>query len=60
MTTNELLALLRLQNIPNIGDVTAKKLIAHCGSPKAIFCDKKGTVTENRRYWHLHASRATR
>ncbi len=40
MTTNELLAVLRLQNIPNIGDVTAKKLIAHCGSPTAIFTDK--------------------
>ena len=41
MTTNELLALLRLQAIPNIGDVTAKKLISHCGSPEAIFKSKK-------------------
>ena len=40
MTKNELIAVLRLQNIPNIGDVTAKKLIAHCGSPTAIFSDK--------------------
>lgn len=40
MTTDELIAILRLQHIPNIGDVTAKKLIAHCGSPTAIFEDK--------------------
>ncbi|NNE77184.1 MAG: DNA-protecting protein DprA [Pricia sp.] len=41
MTSDELLALLRLQNVPNVGDVTAKKLISHCGSPAAIFADKK-------------------
>lgn len=40
MTKNELIAILRLQNIPNIGDITAKKLIAYCGSPMAIFSDK--------------------
>ncbi len=40
MTTDEIIAVLRLQNIPNIGDVSAKKLIAHCGSPAAIFNDK--------------------
>jgi DNA processing protein len=40
MTTDELIAVLRLQNIPNIGDVSAKKLVAHCGSPSAIFNDK--------------------
>lgn len=40
MTTNELVAVLRLQHIPNVGDITAKKLIAHCGSPSAIFQDK--------------------
>ncbi|MCK0155906.1 DNA-processing protein DprA [Cellulophaga sp. F20128] len=37
MTTTEIIATLRLQNIPNIGSVTAKKLIAHCGSSAAIF-----------------------
>jgi len=37
---DELIALLRLQNIPNVGDVIAKKLIGHCGSPAAIFDDK--------------------
>ncbi|MEX0287701.1 MAG: DNA-processing protein DprA [Flavobacteriaceae bacterium] len=40
MTKNELLAVLRLQRIPNIGEITAKKLIAQCGSPTAIFSDK--------------------
>ncbi len=40
MTKDELIALLRLQNIPHIGDVTAKKLILHCGSPTAVFEDK--------------------
>ncbi|QCX01811.1 DNA-protecting protein DprA [Aggregatimonas sangjinii] len=40
MTENELLAVLRLQHAPNIGDVTAKKLISHCGSPAAVFTDK--------------------
>ncbi len=44
MTANELLAVLRLQNIPNIGDVTAKKLVAHCGSPEAIFSDRKSQL----------------
>ncbi|NDV42184.1 DNA-processing protein DprA [Flagellimonas sediminis] len=40
MTEPEIIAALRLQAIPNIGDITAKKLIAHCGSPKAVFEDK--------------------
>ncbi len=40
MTNNELIALLRLQNVPKIGDITAKKLIAHCGSAEAVFLDK--------------------
>lgn len=41
MTPDELIAVLKLQNVPNIGDVTAKKLIAHCGSPEAVFTDKR-------------------
>ncbi|WP_298485275.1 DNA-processing protein DprA [uncultured Maribacter sp.] len=40
MTTTELIAVLRLQRVPNIGDITAKKLIAHCESPEAIFEEK--------------------
>src|SRR5690606_36921806 len=44
MVKDELIAVLRLKNIPNIGDVTAKKLISHCGSPTAIFADKKSRL----------------
>ncbi len=44
MTENELLATLALQNIPRIGDITAKRLIAHCGNPLAIFREKKETL----------------
>ncbi len=40
ISKDELIAVLRLQNIPNIGDVIAKRLITHCGSPAAIFSDK--------------------
>ncbi len=40
MTENEILAILRLQSVRNVGGVIAKKLIAHCGSPRAIFTDK--------------------
>ena len=40
MTEVELISTLRLQQIPNIGDVTAKKLLSHCGSANAIFEDK--------------------
>lgn len=40
LSEDEFIAVLRLQNIPNIGDVTAKKLITHCGSPVAVFEDK--------------------
>lgn len=41
---DELLAILRLQHLPNIGDVIAKKLISHCGSPSAIFEDKRNQL----------------
>jgi len=40
MTKNELLAVLRLQQVPHIGAITAKKLIAHCGSAEAVFSNK--------------------
>lgn len=40
MTDTDLLAALRLQNVPYIGEITAKKLILHCGSPTAVFDDK--------------------
>ena len=38
---DELIAILRLQHVPNIGDVLAKKLISHCGTPSAVFEDKQ-------------------
>jgi len=41
MLDNNLLYALALQNAPNIGDITAKKLIAHCGSPEAVLNEKK-------------------
>ncbi len=40
MTENEIIASLRLQSVRNVGSITAKKLIAHCGSPSAVFMDK--------------------
>lgn len=40
MQDEELIAILRLQNIPHIGDVTAKKLISHCGNAAAVFQEK--------------------
>lgn len=40
MDTNNLLYTLALQKAANIGDITAKKLIQHCGSAEAIFKEK--------------------
>ena len=40
----ELLALLRLQKTPMIGDILAKKLIAHTGSADAVFKEKKNIL----------------
>ena len=40
MTENEIIALLRLQRIPGLGPVKAKKLIALAGSPTAVFDDR--------------------
>lgn len=41
MTDQDLIYTLALQNVPKIGDITAKKLIAHCGSPEAVIKEKK-------------------
>ncbi len=30
--------------IPNIGDVLAKRLVSYCGSPEAVFSEKKSTL----------------
>lgn len=41
MNKEDLMYALALQSVPKIGDITAKKLIHHCGSPKAVFKEKK-------------------
>lgn len=41
MSDQDLIYLLALQNVPKIGDITAKKLIAHCGSAAAVLTEKK-------------------
>jgi DNA processing protein len=41
---NELLYQIGITLIDGIGDVNAKKLIAHCGSAKAVFEEKKGLL----------------
>ena len=41
MTENDLLYVLALQEVSQIGDVTAKKLISHCGSAEGVFKEKK-------------------
>ncbi|WP_115460815.1 DNA-processing protein DprA [Winogradskyella aurantiaca] len=46
MTENELLAVLALQNVPNIGSTIAKKLIAHCGSAEAVFKEKRKILSK--------------
>ncbi len=40
MHDNEIVALLRLQKLPHIGSINAKKLIAYAGSPSAVFSVK--------------------
>lgn len=44
MKEEDIIALLALQHTPNIGAITAKKLIAHCGSPSAIYTEKKHKI----------------
>lgn len=41
MTEKDLLYILALQHVSNVGDITAKKLISHCGSSEAVFKEKK-------------------
>lgn len=40
MNSQKLFYILALQNVSNIGDITAKKLIHHCGSAEAVFKEK--------------------
>ena len=44
MTQNNLLYALALQNVSKIGDITAKKLIQHCGSAEAVLKEKKNNL----------------
>ena len=41
MQDNKIIYFLALQAAEGIGDINAKKLIAHCGSAKAVFNEKK-------------------
>ncbi|WP_027126199.1 DNA-processing protein DprA [Gelidibacter mesophilus] len=41
MSDQDLIFIIALQNVPKIGDITAKKLIAHCGSAEAVFKEKR-------------------
>jgi len=44
MNENDLIYTLALQNVAKIGDVTAKKLIAHCGSTEAVLKEKRNNL----------------
>jgi len=44
MIENSLLFALALQNVSKIGDITAKKLIHHCGSAEAVLKEKKNNL----------------
>lgn len=44
MDTKEILAVLRLQKVPNVGDITAKKLINIVGSASEIFNQNSSTL----------------
>ena len=44
LTTKELLYMLALQRVPNLGDASAKKLLRLVGSAEAIFCEKKSNL----------------
>ncbi|SDR76649.1 DNA processing protein [Formosa sp. Hel1_31_208] len=44
MTEQDLIYALALQHVPKIGDITAKKLISHCGSAKAVMNEKRNNL----------------
>ncbi|WP_027138157.1 DNA-processing protein DprA [Gaetbulibacter saemankumensis] len=44
MSESDLLYILALQHVPNIGDITAKRLINHCGSAEAVIKEKKSNL----------------
>ncbi|QDO95644.1 DNA-protecting protein DprA [Formosa sediminum] len=46
MNEDDILYVLALQHVANVGDVGAKKLIAHCGSAQAVFNEKKHVLAK--------------
>jgi DNA processing protein len=44
MNSTQLLYAMALQAVPNIGDITAKKLIQHCGTPEAVSKPANGVL----------------
>lgn len=44
MSDQDLIYALALQHVPKIGDITAKKLINHCGSAEAVLKEKKSSL----------------
>ena len=46
MTETDLLYILALQHVPKVGDITAKKLISHCGSAEAVFKEKRRNLAK--------------
>ena len=46
MNPTQLFYALVLQAVPNIGDITAKKLIHHCGTPEAVFKETKANLSK--------------
>jgi len=46
MLEEDLLYVLALQRAKGIGDINAKKLIAHCGSAKKVFKEKRRIIKD--------------
>ena len=46
LSTNDLRYTLALQKIPNLGDISAKKLLRKLGSAEAIFKEKKSSLAK--------------
>ncbi|MEM5565581.1 DNA-processing protein DprA [Psychroserpens sp. AS72] len=44
MTDQELIYVLALQHVPKVGDITAKKLINHCGSAEGVLKEKQNNL----------------
>ncbi len=44
MMNEEIISLLRLQAIPNMGEISARKLIRQCGSARGVFREKLGAL----------------